>query len=275
MKQKQLIMHGNISVSSKSNKEAEMLLVLTERVLCIEKNEVKSFNPKNTEDISKEIKPLSCEVFMPHALMTTDDGYIKIFNLDNVRSTTNNGKKSLELTVSTDAFESHGATTANALLLDNLSNQEDVTIIVETTTPTFGNLLESNLDNFRTLTAAIKAVDFTNYENVRGLFNGNKTYTFFTPNENAFKKLPVETVQELLKLENKIKLQNLLADHVFEGAISVSDIKKKKFLKTVHGKRIKVELRKDGTVLVGGAKIVDPDGRVSNGYYHVTNKVLV
>jgi uncharacterized surface protein with fasciclin (FAS1) repeats len=277
MKQKQLIMHGNISVSSKSNKEATIVLVPKQRVLCIEKNEVKSFNRKNTEDISREIKPFGCEpmdTWFTQALMTTDDGDVKIFNFSDVRSTTNNGKKTLELTVSTDKIEGYGAAAADALSLSDLPNQVNVTITIKTNTPALEDLVQLNLENFKTLSTAIKGADLDAYPYVKGLLDGTTEYTFFPPYDNAFRKLPFGTVQELLKPENKPKLQKLLADHVVKGKLSASDIKKKKYLKTVRGKRLKVDVNADGTVFVGGARIVTPDGRMSNGYVHTVNRVL-
>jgi uncharacterized surface protein with fasciclin (FAS1) repeats len=282
MKQKQVTMRGKISVSSKSNKEATIVLVPKQRVLCIEKNEVKSINPKNTEDISKEVKPLSfpfpCydsdDENQPQAFMTTDDGDVNIFNLDDVRPTTNNGKKSLELKVSTDDFESYGATAIKALSLDNLSNQEDVTIIFNVSTyPSLETVL-NQLENFSILSRAVKAVDFSSDRALADLFSGQKEYTVLAPNDLAFEKLPDGAVQDLFKQDNKSELLGILLNHVFKGKLSVADIKKKKYLNTVSGTRLNVKVKEDGTVLVGSAKIVTPDVNILNITAHVINRVI-
>ena len=69
-------------------------------------------------------------------------------------------------------------------------------------------------------------------------------------------------------------MRDLLRNHVFTGKLSVADIKKKKYLKAVNGKRFNVDVKEDGSVIVGGATIITPDAKTVNGWAHVTDSVL-
>ena len=60
-------------------------------------------------------------------------------------------------------------------------------------------------DGFKTLVAAVKAADLAE------TLSGKGPFTVFAPTDEAFKKLPKETLAELLKPENKKKLAAILA----------------------------------------------------------------
>ncbi|BAY80786.1 beta-Ig-H3/fasciclin [Calothrix parasitica NIES-267] len=62
--------------------------------------------------------------------------------------------------------------------------------------------------NFKTLVAAIQAADLTE------TLSGNSKLTVFAPTNAAFAKLPKETLDKLLKPENKAVLQQILTYHV-------------------------------------------------------------
>jgi uncharacterized surface protein with fasciclin (FAS1) repeats len=158
--------------------------------------------------------------------------------------------------------------------LSNLSkkkNKHKFTFV--STYPSLETVL-NQLENFSILSRAVKAVDFSSDRALADLFSGQKEYTVLAPNDLAFEKLPSGTVENLLKPENKSMLRNLLENHVFKCKLSVADIKKKKYLKAVSGKRFNVDVKEDGSVIVGGAKIVTPDVQILNVTAHVINRVL-
>ena len=65
-----------------------------------------------------------------------------------------------------------------------------------------------------TLVAAIKAADLVNSLSNAGPF------TVFAPTNAAFNKLPKGTVEDLLKPENKSKLETILQHHVMTSALA-------------------------------------------------------
>ena len=189
--------------------------------------------------------------------------------------TTVDGIKALKMEFSTSDVLGTGATAKKALSFSDLSKTErNVTLIVNSNTPSFDELLGLKLKTFSTFSTAIIAADFENDPAVQGLFYGQTSYTMLTPINKAFDKLSSETVENLLKPENKSKLRDLLRNHVFTGKLSVADIKKKKYLTAVSGKRFNVHVKEDGSVIVGGATIITPDAKTVNGWAHVTDSVL-
>jgi len=61
--------------------------------------------------------------------------------------------------------------------------------------------------SFKTLAAALKAADLVD------ALKGPGPFTVFAPTDEAFDKLPAGTVSDLLKPENKAKLQAILKYH--------------------------------------------------------------
>ena len=119
----------------------------------------------------------------------------------------------------------------------------------------------------KTLVAALKAASY-----VDALTNAGP-FTVFAPTDEAFGKLPAGTVEDLVKPENKDKLQNILEYHVYVGVIRESMIQGKMNLNQVNGKN--VALTKDGDKLqVNGANVV-ATVQTSNGLIYVIDQVLL
>jgi uncharacterized surface protein with fasciclin (FAS1) repeats len=126
----------------------------------------------------------------------------------------------------------------------------------------------SNPD-FSTLVTAIKAADLADALKADGPF------TVFAPTNAAFAALPAGTVDDLLKPENKARLQAILKYHVIPARIESSALAGKAMTSpaTLEGGTLAV----DGTkgVKVGGANVVTADVKASNGVIHVIDKVLL
>src|SRR5437868_14935038 len=75
-----------------------------------------------------------------------------------------------------------------------------------------------NSADHTTLVAAVKAAGLVE------TLEGTGPFTVFAPTSSAFSKLPVGTVDELLKPENKITLTKVLTYHVVAGRLSASDL---------------------------------------------------
>lgn len=123
----------------------------------------------------------------------------------------------------------------------------------------------------QTVTTLVKAVQAA--ELVEALQEPGP-FTVFAPTNDAFAKLPPGTIDELLKPENKAKLQAILLYHVHGGeAIRSTDLQPGK-LSTLNGKP--VEIRIDGpTVMVDGATVTKSDVTASNGVIHWLDTVIL
>ncbi len=124
-----------------------------------------------------------------------------------------------------------------------------------------------NSPDHKTLVAALKAASY-----VDALSNAGP-FTVFAPTDNAFSKLPAGTVDDLVKPENKDKLQNILEYHVYVGVIRESMVNGSMNLNQVNGKN--VALTKEGDKLkVNGHEIL-ATVNTSNGIIYVIDEVLI
>jgi uncharacterized surface protein with fasciclin (FAS1) repeats len=123
-------------------------------------------------------------------------------------------------------------------------------------------------DGFKTLVAAVKAAGLVE------TLSGEGPFTVFAPTDDAFKKIPKETLAELLKPENKEKLVAILTYHVVAGKVMAKDVVKLKNAKTVQGGKVTIRV-KDGTVMLDNAKVIKTDIPCKNGVIHVIDTVIM
>jgi uncharacterized surface protein with fasciclin (FAS1) repeats len=124
-----------------------------------------------------------------------------------------------------------------------------------------------NSPDHKTLVAALKAASY-----VDALSNAGP-FTVFAPNDQGFAKLPEGTVEDLVKPENKDKLQNLLEYHVYVGVIRESMVNGSMDLNQVNGKN--VTLSKDGDKLKVNGNEILATVTTSNGIIYVIDNVLL
>src|SRR5215207_602078 len=102
--------------------------------------------------------------------------------------------------------------------------------------------------------------------------SGKRPYTVFAPTDRAFKKVPAETLDALGN--DRKALRRVLLYHVADGRYPAARVASKRSIPTLAGPRVKVRVRK-GVVRVGGARVVTPNVRASNGVIHAINRVLI
>jgi len=144
------------------------------------------------------------------------------------------------------------------------------------------NIVENalNSQDHTTLVAAVKAAGLVDTLESAGPF------TVFAPTNEAFAKLPADTVDTLLKPENKDQLVKVLTYHVVAGKVSSRELAKmikagggKAELKTVEGGTL-TATAKGGKILLtdekgGKAVVTIADVYQSNGVIHVVDSVLL
>ena len=100
---------------------------------------------------------------------------------------------------------------------------------------------------------------------------GAGPFTVFAPSDDAFKAVPVATLDALAK--DKERLKAVLSYHVLAGQVMAADVKNGA-VKTVQGAN--VALSKSGTfVTVEDAVVTMADVPASNGVVHVIDRVLM
>ena len=134
--------------------------------------------------------------------------------------------------------------------------------------------------NHGTLVAALKAAELVE------TLSGKGPFTVFAPIDKAFEKLPIGTLETLLKPENKSRLQAILTYHVVAGKLSSKDViaavtngKGSATLTTVQGGKLIGTLEGKNVILTdeNGNKstITTVDIISSNGVIHVIDNVML
>merc|ERR1712212_276378 len=122
-----------------------------------------------------------------------------------------------------------------------------------------------------TLLAAVKAAGLAE------TLSGEGDFTVFAPTNDAFAKLPKETLDFLLMPENKDALAAVLLRHVLPTRIMAGDIPSgTTTVKTVGGEEIDV-INNNGVSIkssAGSANVIATDIDTSNGVVHLVDTVF-
>ena len=119
--------------------------------------------------------------------------------------------------------------------------------------------------SFTTLVQAVQAAGLVE------TLKGEGPFTVFAPTDEAFAKVPEETLKALLA--DKEKLTAVLTYHVVSGKVMAADVGGLTEAKTVQGNALAIDTSEG--VKIGGANVVKTDIETSNGVIHVIDTVLI
>lgn len=119
-----------------------------------------------------------------------------------------------------------------------------------------------------TLVAAVKQAELVDVLSNAGPF------TVFAPTNEAFDKLPKGTVDDLMKAENKDKLQDILQYHVYVGSVKTDIMRDGQTFNQVNSGNITIS-KKDGKVVINNSANIVASIPASNGIIHVIDAVLL
>jgi uncharacterized surface protein with fasciclin (FAS1) repeats len=125
----------------------------------------------------------------------------------------------------------------------------------------------ADLGSFSTLLGAARATHLDNT-----LITGGP-YTVLAPTDGAFKKLPAGTVDALLK--DRPQLTAVLKNHIISGRYNAGDMARMGVVNTLDGQQLKVTRANDGTITIGGAKVLNSGIVAGNGDIVAIDGVLV
>lgn len=121
---------------------------------------------------------------------------------------------------------------------------------------------------FGTLAAALTKAELV------GLLQSKGPFTVFAPTDEAFAKLPKGTLENLLKPENREKLEAVLKYHLSAGKTRLVAALDAGTAKTAQGESLSIAFS-EGRVQVDRASILNADIICSNGVIHVIDTVLL
>lgn len=188
-----------------------------------------------------------------------------------------------------DVLSSDGAVTLNGQKIDFARKDKSVTIDGATVSatdiactngvihvidavilPESKNLVEvaGAARTFQTLlTAATKA-------GLADVLAKEGPFTLFAPTDEAFARLGQETINDLLKPENKAKLAAILKYHVVPGRVYAKEALSSGKATTLQGQGVVIKTDKTDA-RVNNAKILKTDVDAANGVVHVIDTVIL
>ncbi len=119
--------------------------------------------------------------------------------------------------------------------------------------------------SFNTLVQAVQAAGLVD------TLNGSGPFTVFAPTDEAFAKIPQDTLQAVLA--DKEKLTAILTYHVVPGRLMAADVVQQSQLQTVQGQSVTVST--EGGVRVDDANVIQTDIEADNGVIHVIDAVIM
>ena len=122
--------------------------------------------------------------------------------------------------------------------------------------------------SFKTLLAAVETAGLEDY------LESGESVTIFAPTDAAFNKLPAGTVEQLLKPENRKKLETVLINHALQGSVGAGTALSQGTAETLGNQTLTFKI-KEGRFQVNGITIDTVDLVCSNGIIHVVDEVIL
>ena len=172
----------------------------------------------------------------------------------------------------TIASNDHGIAVNNATIVeaDFLGKNGVVHFIDNVLTPPASSIVTTaeKAGMFKLLLAALRAAD------LESALAGDGVFTVFAPTDEAFQALGHDTLDNLLKPENRSKLEAILKYHVIPYAIGAREAVAAGDIKSLQGQKVSLSI-KDGRVMINQSNVIATDIKAANGIIHVIDQVLV
>jgi uncharacterized surface protein with fasciclin (FAS1) repeats len=124
----------------------------------------------------------------------------------------------------------------------------------------------SGNEDFETLVTAVVAADLA------GVLSSDGPFTVFAPTDDAFAKIPAETLDAILA--DTDLLTQILTYHVVAGEVTSDQVVGLASAETVQGESVTITVD-EGGVRVNDANVVAVDVMASNGVIHVIDTVIL
>jgi len=126
-----------------------------------------------------------------------------------------------------------------------------------------------NNANMGSLMKCVRVTELEDKLNRPGFF-----YTVFAPSEIAFGNLHEVELEGWLNAENKIKLMNILFNHIVEGQLGIENLLTGKRFRTINGKILKID-RQDNNICINNASLKEQGEKASNGIVYLVDKIFI
>ncbi len=109
------------------------------------------------------------------------------------------------------------------------------------------------------------------------MLTGKNPLTLLAPSNDAFSALPPDVLAGLARPENKDQLAGILKNHILSGSASLDGLSKMTGTnapKSLLGSTLDVGQAKDGSLSIGGAKVLST-AKSGNGFVHTVDRVIL
>ncbi|MBE9066073.1 fasciclin domain-containing protein [Leptolyngbya cf. ectocarpi LEGE 11479] len=129
--------------------------------------------------------------------------------------------------------------------------------------------IASSNDSFDVLTSLLEEAGWVE------AFDGSngKEFTVFAPTDEAFSRLPAETLESLYEPENRETLYDVLAYHVIGGSVTSDQLSSGVVDSKAGGLPLQVEVGEQ--IMINDATVSTADITATNGVIHVIDMVLI
>jgi uncharacterized surface protein with fasciclin (FAS1) repeats len=124
----------------------------------------------------------------------------------------------------------------------------------------------TNAGSFKTLVTVIEAAGLLD------LLQSPGPYTVLAPTDEAFAKIPTNTIASWL--EDIPKLKKILTYHILFGEVLKENLLELSSAETVEGSVVGIDTSEDG-IKVNDAKVLTPNILADNGVIHIIDAVLI
>lgn len=126
----------------------------------------------------------------------------------------------------------------------------------------------ANKPNLSTLWGMIGAAD------MREMLAGDGSKTLLAPTNDAFAALGQDTLDNLLKPENKQQVVDILRNHIADRGTNAPDLADGKLGANQAGRTLEAGKDDTGAATIGGARVIESIAG-SNGFIHIIDEVLL
>lgn len=99
-------------------------------------------------------------------------------------------------------------------------------------------------------------------------------FTVFAPTDDAFRRLPAGTLDNLRKRENRDQLVSILKYHIIAGRQTSGDVMNMSTARSLQGDTLNLSTT-GGLITINSARVLQPDIQASNGVIHEIDSVLM
>jgi uncharacterized surface protein with fasciclin (FAS1) repeats len=145
------------------------------------------------------------------------------------------------------------------------------------TSPTVGADADDNLEEVISRTPSLSTFsEVLDRAELGDSLEEGQSYTVFAPSDEAFAALPEETREALLREENRDSLRQLLSYHIVPQPLSSDQLTSGEVPTALEGESLNVQVNPNSNeVIVGNARVIEPDLRASNGVIHILDQIIL